>query len=206
MKRWSSTGETLEFGGETLKLGRVSLQRGAAGEPLGVEGVLVQMISHGFVSAAMFLCIGVLYDRLHSRQIADYGGVVKTMPKFAAFFMLFAMANCGLPATSGFVGEFTVILGAVKYNFWIGLLAASTLVLGAAYTLWMYKRVVFGAVANEKVAGLADIDTREFFLLAALAACVLAMGLYPFPFTEVMHTSVNQLLEHVVAGKLPPLP
>ncbi|MDR2031723.1 MAG: NADH-quinone oxidoreductase subunit M [Azoarcus sp.] len=174
--------------------------------PLGVEGALIQMISHGFVSAAMFLCIGVLYDRMHSRQITDYGGVAKTMPKFAAFFMLFAMANCGLPATSGFVGEFTVILGAVQYNFWVGLLAATTLILGAAYTLWMYKRVVFGAVGNERVASLADIGAREFFLLAALAACVLAMGVYPFPFTEVMHASVDQLLEHVAAGKLAPLP
>ncbi|MDR2260011.1 MAG: NADH-quinone oxidoreductase subunit M [Azoarcus sp.] len=173
---------------------------------LGLEGALIQMISHGFVSAAMFLCIGVLYDRMHSRQIADYGGVVNTMPKFAAFFMLFAMANAGLPATSGFVGEFTVILGAVQYNFWIGLLAATTLVLGAAYTLWMYKRVVFGAVASEQVAGLADISAREFLLLALLAACVLAMGLYPFPFTEVMHASVDQLLEHVAAGKLTPRP
>ncbi|MDR1463194.1 MAG: NADH-quinone oxidoreductase subunit M [Azoarcus sp.] len=170
--------------------------------PLGVEGALIQMISHGFVSAAMFLCIGVLYDRMHSRQIEDYGGVVNTMPKFAAFFMLFAMANCGLPATSGFVGEFTVILGAVQYNFWIGLLAATTLILGAAYTLWMYKRVVFGAVANEHVAKLTDIGAREFFFLAVLAACVLAMGLYPFPFADAMHTSVNELLRHVSAGKL----
>ncbi|MDR3214539.1 MAG: NADH-quinone oxidoreductase subunit M [Azoarcus sp.] len=174
--------------------------------PLGVEGALIQMISHGFVSAAMFLCIGVLYDRMHSRQIADYGGVVKTMPRFAAFFMLFAMANCGLPATSGFVGEFTVILGAVQYNFWVGLLAATTLILGAAYTLWMYKRVVFGAVSNENVAKLTDIDAREFFFLALLAVCVLAMGVYPFPFTDVMHVSVNKLLEHVIAGKLSLLP
>jgi NADH-quinone oxidoreductase subunit M len=168
---------------------------------LGVEGALVQMISHGFVSAAMFLCIGVLYDRMHSRQIADYGGVVNTMPKFAAFFMLFAMANAGLPATSGFVGEFTVILGAVQYNFWVGLVAATTLILGAAYTLWMYKRVVFGAVTNDHVAKLTDINAREFFFLAVLAVCVLAMGLYPFPFTEVMHTSVNELLQHVARGK-----
>jgi NADH-quinone oxidoreductase subunit M len=169
---------------------------------LGVEGALVQMISHGFVSAAMFLCIGVLYDRMHSRQIADYGGVVHTMPKFAAFFMLFAMANAGLPATSGFVGEFMVILGAVKYNFWVAFFAATTLILGAAYTLWMYKRVVFGAVRNNHVAGLADINGREFFFLAVLALCVLAMGVYPFPFTEVMHVTVNDLLRHVVAGKL----
>ncbi|MDR1854658.1 MAG: NADH-quinone oxidoreductase subunit M [Azoarcus sp.] len=174
------------------------------GNSLGVEGALVQMISHGFVSAAMFLCIGVLYDRMHSRQIADYGGVANTMPKFAAFFMLFAMANCGLPGTSGFVGEFTVILGAMKLNFWVAFLAATTLVLGAAYTLWMYKRVVFGAVANEKVASLTDIGGREFLFLALLAICVLAMGLYPFPFTETMHVSVDELLRHVAAGKLPP--
>ncbi|MHB1373514.1 MAG: NADH-quinone oxidoreductase subunit M [Thauera sp.] len=170
--------------------------------PLGVEGALVQMISHGFVSGAMFLCIGVLYDRMHSRQIADYGGVVHTMPKFAAFFMLFAMANSGLPATSGFVGEFMVVLGAVQYNFWIGFVAATTLILGAAYSLWMYKRVVFGKVANQHVAELEDINGREFAFLAILAFCVLAMGLYPFPFTEVMHASVNELLRHVAVSKL----
>jgi NADH-quinone oxidoreductase subunit M len=169
---------------------------------LGLEGALVQMISHGFVSGAMFLCIGVLYDRMHSRQIADYGGVVHTMPKFAAFFMLFAMANSGLPATSGFVGEFMVVLGAVKFNFWIGFIAATTLILGAAYSLWMYKRVVFGKVANDHVAELEDINGREFAFLAILAACVLAMGLYPFPFTEVMHASVNELLRHVAVSKL----
>ena len=169
---------------------------------LGVEGALVQMISHGFVSGAMFLCIGVLYDRLHSRQIADYGGVVHTMPKFAAFFMLFTMANSGLPATSGFVGEFMVVLGAVQYNFWIGFIAATTLILGAAYSLWMYKRVVFGKVANPHVAELEDINGREFAFLAVLAVCVLAMGLYPFPFTEVMHASVNELLRHVAVSKL----
>jgi NADH-quinone oxidoreductase subunit M len=171
---------------------------------LGIEGALIQMISHGFVSGAMFLCIGVLYDRVHSRQIADYGGVVNTMPKFAAFFMLFAMANAGLPATSGFVGEFTVILGAMQRSFLIAFLAATTLILGAAYTLWMYKRVVFGDVANEKVAGLTDLNRREFFFLALLALCVLAMGLYPFPFTDVMHNSVNHLLEHI-NGKMLPL-
>lgn len=169
---------------------------------LGIEGALVQMISHGFVSGAMFLCIGVLYDRMHSRQIADYGGVVHTMPKFAAFFMLFAMANSGLPATSGFVGEFMVILGAVKYNFWVAFAAATTLILGAAYTLWMYKRVVFGKVANSHVAELDDINTREFAFLGILALCVLAMGLYPFPFTEVMHASVDELLRHVAVSKL----
>lgn len=169
---------------------------------MGIEGALVQMISHGFVSGAMFLCIGVMYDRMHSRQIADYGGVVNTMPKFAAFFMLFSMANAGLPATSGFVGEFMVILGAVKYNFWIAFTAASTMIVGAAYTLWMYKRVIFGAVANSHVAELTDINKREFLILGILALCVLAMGLYPLPFTEVMHTSVNNLLQHVAASKI----
>ena len=168
----------------------------------GVEGALVQMISHGFISAAMFLCVGVMYDRMHSRQIADYGGVVNTMPKFAAFFMLFSMANCGLPATSGFVGEFMVIMGAMKASFWIAFAAATTLIFGAAYTLWMYKRVIFGAVANEHVASLKDLNGREFLVLSALAAAVLLMGVYPLPFTEVMHASVNDLLRHVALPKL----
>ncbi len=169
---------------------------------LGVEGGLVQMISHGFVSAAMFLCVGVMYDRMHSRQIADYGGVVNTMPKFAAFMMLFAMANSGLPATSGFVGEFLVILAAVKVNFWLGLLAAVTLILGAAYTLWMYKRVIFGAIANDRVRSLIDLDRREFRMLAALAALVIAMGVWPKPIIDVMHASVANLLAHVAQSKL----
>ena len=169
---------------------------------LGVEGALVQMVSHGFIAGAMFYCIGVMYDRVHSRQIADYGGVVNTMPKFAAFFMLFAMANAGLPATSGFVGEFMIILAAVKYNFWIGLTAATTMIVGAAYTLWMYKRVVFGAVQNHHVAELTDISAREFLVLALLAACALGMGLYPHPFTEVMHSSVNELMRHVAVSKI----
>lgn len=169
---------------------------------LGVEGAIVQMISHGFVSGAMFLCIGVLYDRMHSRRIADYGGVVNVMPKFAAFFLLFAMANSGLPATSGFVGEFMVALAAVKSNFWIGFVAATTLILGAAYSLWMYKRVVFGPVANERVAALEDIGAREFWMLAALAFFVLLLGVYPAPLLDVMHASVDELLRHVAAGKL----
>ncbi|OHC66573.1 MAG: NADH-quinone oxidoreductase subunit M [Rhodocyclales bacterium GWA2_65_20] len=169
---------------------------------IGVEGALVQMISHGFVSAAMFLCVGVMYDRMHSRDIAAYGGVVNTMPKFAAFFLFFAMANSGLPATSGFVGEFMVVLGAIKANFWIGFAAATTLVLGAAYTLWMVKRVVFGAVANQHVAELTDINAREFVVMALLALSVLGMGLYPFPFTDVMHASVDSLLKHVAVSKL----
>jgi NADH-quinone oxidoreductase subunit M len=168
----------------------------------GMEGALLQMISHGFVSGALFLCIGVMYDRIHSRQIADYGGVANTMPKFAALFMLFAMANSGLPGTSGFVGEFMVILGAVKANFWYAFLAASTLIFGAAYTLWMYKRVIFGAVANAKVAALTDITLREKLVLGILAFAVLAMGVYPLPFAEIMHTSVNDLLVHVARSKL----
>jgi len=168
----------------------------------GVEGGLVQMISHGFISAAMFLCVGVMYDRMHSRQIADYGGVVNTMPKFASLMMLFAMANSGLPATSGFVGEFMVIMGAMKSNFWIALAAASTMVFGAAYTLWMYKRVIFGAVGNDRVAALSDLNPREFVVLGLLAAAVLFMGLYPLPFTEVMHASVSELLRHVAASKI----
>ena len=167
----------------------------------GVEGGLVQMISHGFVSAAMFLCVGVMYDRMHSRQIADYGGVVNTMPKFASLMMLFAMANCGLPATSGFVGEFMVIMGAMKANFWIAFAAASTLVWGAAYTLWLYKRVIFGAVANDHVAKLTDLNGREGLVLALLAAAVLFMGIYPLPFTDIMHGSVNELLRHVALPK-----
>ena len=169
----------------------------------GVEGGLMQMLSHGFISAAMFLCVGVLYDRMHTRRIADYGGVANKMPIFAAFFMLFAMANAGLPATSGFVGEFMVILGAVKANFWYAFLAATTLIFGAAYTLWMYKRVVFGNVTNHHVEHLTDINPREFLLLALLAVAVLGMGIYPLPFTEVMHTSVNDLIEHVAKSKLP---
>ena len=170
--------------------------------PVGVEGALVQMISHGFVSGAMFASIGVLYDRMHSRQIADYGGVVNVMPKFAALFMLFSMANAGLPATSGFVGEFMVVLGAVKFNFWVGFAAATTLIVGAAYTLWMYKRVMFGPITNHHVSELTDINGREFLFLSILAVCVLAMGIYPFPVTEVMHASVIDLLKHVAESKL----
>ena len=173
---------------------------------LGVSGGLVQMISHGFVSGAMFLCIGVLYDRVHSRQIASYGGVVNTMPKFTAFAVLFAMANCGLPGTAGFIGEWMVILGTVKVNFWLGALAATALIFGAAYTLWMVKRVYFGDVANDDVRGLEDINAREFLMLGVLAVAVMAMGLYPKPFTDVMHTSVTELLQHVGTSKLPKLP
>jgi NADH-quinone oxidoreductase subunit M len=171
--------------------------------PLGVSGGIVQMIAHGFVSAAMFLSIGVLYDRVHSREIASYGGVVNTMPKFAAFALFFAMANCGLPGTAGFVGEWMVILGAVKFNFWIGLLSASALIFGAAFTLWMFKRVYLGPVTNNDVKELTDINGREFLMLALLAAAVLYMGVYPKPFTDVMETSVADLLTHVALSKLP---
>jgi len=173
---------------------------------LSTSGAIVQMISHGFVSGAMFLCIGVLYDRVHSREIADYGGVVNTMPKFAAFVVLFSMANAGLPATSGFIGEFMVILGAVQFNFWTGLLAATALILGAAYSLWMVKRVVFGPVGNKHVAELVDLNKREFAILAVLAIATLYMGLYPAPFAEPLQTSVADLLQHVSVSKLPQLP
>jgi len=169
---------------------------------LGVSGGIVQMLAHGFVSGAMFLCIGVLYDRVHSREIASYGGVVSTMPKFAAFALFFAMANCGLPATAGFVGEWMVILGAVKFNFWIGFASATALIFGAAYTLWMYKRVYLGPVVNDDVKNLTDINAREFLMLALLAIATLYMGLYPKPFTDVMNTTVADLLVHVAKSKL----
>ncbi len=168
----------------------------------GIEGAMVQMISHGFISGAMFLCVGVMYDRLHSRQISDYGGVANKMPVFAAFFMLFAMANAGLPGTSGFVGEFMVIMAAIETNFWYAFCAATTLIFGAAYTLWMYKRVIFGAVANAKVEALNDVSYREIFILTILAAAVLWIGLYPLPLTEVMHATVDDLLAHLSRSKL----
>jgi NADH-quinone oxidoreductase subunit M len=169
---------------------------------LGMAGGIVQMISHGFVSAAMFLAIGVLYDRMHSRNIADYGGVVNTMPKFAAFALLFTMANAGLPGTAGFVGEWMVILAAVKANFWVGAAAASALIFGAAYSLWMFKRVYLGAPGNDKVKALKDIGAREFLIMAVLAIAVLYMGVYPKPFTDVMDASVAELLRHVAISKL----
>jgi NADH-quinone oxidoreductase subunit M len=169
---------------------------------LGVAGGIVQMIAHGFVSAAMFLCIGVLYDRVHSREIASYGGVVNTMPKFAAFALFFSMANSGLPGTAGFVGEWMVILGSVRYNFWIGFAAASALIFGAAYTLWMYKRVYLGPVVNQDVKDLTDINGREILMLGLLAAATLWMGVYPKPFTDVMNSSVADLLKHVALTKL----
>ena len=168
----------------------------------GMEGALVQMLSHGFVSGALFLCIGVLYDRMHTRNIADYGGVASKMPVFAAFFVLFAMANVGLPGTSGFVGEFMVIMGTIKTNFWYAMMAASILIFGAAYTLWMVKRVIFGAVTSQHVERLTDVTLREKLVLTILALSVMGMGLYPLPFTEIMHTSVNDLLTHVSHSKL----
>ena len=170
---------------------------------LGLEGAVVQMVSHGFISAAMFLCVGVLYDRVHSRQIESYGGVANTMPVFAAFVVLFAMANSGLPGTSGFVGEFMVILGAIQENFWYAFLASFTLIFGAAYTLWMVKRVFYGEIANAKVAALKDLCQREFLILAILAILVLALGIYPKPLTDMTNASVTQLLSHLMQSKLP---
>jgi len=168
----------------------------------GLQGAVIQMVSHGFVSGALFLCVGMLYDRMHSRSISDYGGVVNRMPVFAAFFMLFAMANAGLPGTSGFVGEFLVIIGAMNVNFWYALAAATTLVFGAAYTLWMYKRVIFGAVANDQVAALKDIGMREILILGLIAIAVLFIGVYPLPLTEVLNMSVSGLLERAAESKL----
>lgn len=170
---------------------------------IALEGAIVQMISHGFISAAMFLCVGVLYDRMHSRQIESYGGVANTMPIFAAFFVLFAMANSGLPGTSGFVGEFMVILGAIHLNFWYAFLASFTLIFGAAYTLWMVKRVIYGEVANQNVAALKDLNKREFLILAILAILVLAMGIYPEPLTDMTNATVTQLLSHLGQSKIP---
>lgn len=174
----------------------------SSGAIMGMEGAMMQMISHGFISAAMFLCVGVMYDRMHSRMIKDYGGVVNSMPYFAAFMMLFAMANAGLPGTSGFVGEFLVILSSFKASFWIAFTAALTLILGAAYTLWMYKRVVFGEVTKDEVAELKDINGREAFILFLLAVVVLAFGLWPAPIFEIMHASIEQLIEHVLQSKI----
>jgi len=173
------------------------------GASLAIEGAMVQMISHGFISGALFLMIGVLYDRMHSREIADYGGVVNTMPVFAAFAVFFAMANSGLPGTSGFVGEFMVIIAAFKANFWIAFLAATTLILGAAYTLWMVKRVFYGEIKNDKVKALQDLNQRELVIMSILAVAVLALGLYPAPLVDVMHVTVDNLLQHVAESKLP---
>jgi len=172
------------------------------GAAMGVEGALVQMITHGFISGALFLCIGVMYDRLHSRNISDYGGVANTMPVFAALMVFFAMANAGLPGTSGFVGEFMVIMSAFKASFWYAFLAATTLIVGAAYTLWLVKRVIFGEVGNEKVAEMKDLNMREMIVLGSLAVMVLLLGVWPDPLVNVMHATVDNLLEHVIVSKL----
>jgi NADH-quinone oxidoreductase subunit M len=181
---------------------RIMMAGDVDGAALGVEGGIVQLVSHGFISGALFLCVGVMYDRMHSRLIADYGGVVNRMPVFAAFMMLFALANSGLPGTSGFVGEFMVILSSFKTSFWIAFLAATTLVLGAAYSLWMYKRVIYGPVANEAVAKLEDIGTRETIILASLGVAVLLLGVWPAPLLEVMGATVEHLLQQMAATKL----
>ncbi|MFZ4790329.1 MAG: NADH-quinone oxidoreductase subunit M [Candidatus Competibacteraceae bacterium] len=173
-----------------------------SGATLGIEGGMVQMVSHGFISGALFLCVGVLYDRMHSRQIKDYGGVVNSMPVFAAFMVLFGMANAGLPGTSGFIGEFMVILSSFRANFWLAFLAATTLMLGAGYTLWLIKRVIFGDIGNSHVAALEDVNTREIIMLSLLAAAVLLLGVWPDPLTSVMHVSVDNLLQHITASKL----
>jgi len=172
------------------------------GALMGLEGAMMQMVSHGFISGALFLCVGVLYDRMHSRQIKDYGGVVNTMPHFAAFMMLFAMANSGLPGTSAFVGEFLVILSSYQANFWIAFLAGLTLILGASYTLWMYKRVMFGDIVNEAVTELKDINARETLILSVLEIVVLLLGLWPAPLFEVMHPTVEHLFEQIIQSRL----
>jgi len=171
---------------------------------IGIQGGMVQMVSHGLISGALFLCVGVLYDRMHSRDIEAYGGVVNTMPRFAAFMVLFALANAGLPGTSGFVGEFLVIIASFQANFWYAFLAATTLVLGAAYTLWLVKRVVFGEVANDKVAALQDINRREFAMLGILAVSVLLLGVWPAPLTDMMSSSIDNLLVQLTSSKLVP--
>jgi NADH-quinone oxidoreductase subunit M len=173
------------------------------GAAMGIEGAMVQMVSHGLISGALFLCVGVMYDRLHSREISAYGGVINTMPMFAAFMTLFALANSGLPGTSGFVGEFLVILASFKANFWYAFLAGLTLILGAAYTLWLVKRVIFGPVANEGVAALKDLNGREFLVLGVLAVAVLALGVWPAPLLDVMQPTVRHLVEQIVTSKIP---
>ena len=173
---------------------------------MALEGAMMQMISHGFISGALFLCVGVMYDRVHSREIRDYGGVVNTMPHFAAFMMLFAMANSGLPGTSGFVGEFLVIIASFRASFWYALLAGLTLVLGAAYTLWMVKRVIFGPVGNEQVAKLKDLNSREFVVLGVLALAVLGLGIWPAPLLDVMEPTVSHLIQQLSVSKLPVAP
>jgi len=190
---------TLGFFLAFMILDNTGTMKGAA---MGLEGSIVQMVSHGFISSAMFLCVGVLYDRMHSREISAYGGIANRMPWFAMFFVLFAMANVGLPGTSGFVGEFMVILAAMKANFWIAFFAATTLIIGAAYTLWMVKRMVFGEVTNDKVDKLEDLNTREFIILGSLGFLIILLGVWPNPLIEVMHATVGNLLEHIADPKL----
>jgi len=188
--------------GSFLTFELMSVNADTRGAAMGIEGAMVQMISHGLISGALFFCVGVLYDRVHSREINAYGGVVNTMPIFAAFAVLFALANSGLPATSGFVGEFLVIIASFRADFWYAFLAGLTLILGAAYTLWMVKRVIFGAVANDNVAGLTDLNAREFVVLGVLALAVLALGLWPAPLLEVMHKTVENLVQTITTPKL----
>jgi NADH-quinone oxidoreductase subunit M len=202
MKKLIAYSSIAHMGFVTLGFFIVFMLAGKSGAALGLEGGMVQMVSHGFISAAMFLCVGVLYDRMHSRQIADYGGVVNTMPVFAAFMVFFAMANAGLPGTSGFVGEFMVILASFRADFWFAFLAATTLIIGAAYTLWMVKRVVFGDISNDGVAALKDANAREIFILGSLAVAVLLLGLWPAPLVEVMDASIDNLLQHIAVSKL----
>jgi NADH-quinone oxidoreductase subunit M len=180
----------------------LSATGGTRGAVNGLDGAVVQMISHGLISGAMFLCIGVLYDRMHTREISAYGGVVNVMPKFGALFVLFALANSGLPGTSGFIGEFLVILASFKASFWFALLAGTILVLGAAYNLWLVKRVIFGPVANEQVAALQDLNPREFLVLGVLALSVVLIGIWPAPLLNMMEASVQHLLQQVVTSKL----
>jgi NADH-quinone oxidoreductase subunit M len=188
--------------GAFLTFELVSVNGDTRGAAMGIDGAMVQMISHGLISGALFFCVGVLYDRVHSREINAYGGVVNTMPIFATFAVLFALANSGLPATSGFVGEFLVIIASFRADFWYAFLAGLTLILGAAYTLWMVKRVIFGAVANEHVAALTDVNAREFVVLGVLALAVLALGLWPAPLLEVMRPTVENLVQQITASKL----
>ncbi len=202
LKKLIAYSSIAHMGFVTLGFFLVFLLIGRNGAMMGIHGGMIQMISHGFVSAAMFLCVGVLYDRMHSRQIDDYGGVVNTMPVFAAFFVFFAMSNAGLPGTSGFVGELMVILASFQADFWFAFLAATTLILGAAYTLWMVKRVVFGSVANQQVAALQDINTREFFVMGSMAIAVLSLGLWPEPLVQVMDSSISNLVRHLAVSKL----
>jgi NADH-quinone oxidoreductase subunit M len=187
-----------------LAFGILSTTGELQGAGMGIDGAMVQMVSHGLISGAMFLCVGVMYDRVHSREISAYGGVINRMPVFGAFMVLFAMANAGLPGTSGFVGEFLVILAAFKANFWYAFIAATTLILGAAYTLWLVKRVMFGPVANEQVAALEDLNGREFFVLTLLAIGVLLLGIWPAPLLEVMQVSVQHLVEQLMTSKIIP--